>query len=465
MMASSNESESGEDAGQPPDLDDADAGLPPVDEFRSIAVLAPKKPAKANEQMLAGYFQLSTALGELLHGWSPPTNATFPTFATWTTETLRADVGASDGTPPLGLYALVRPARLLYRGVARLVLGDDNVVARNLARGEAAIYEEIGLTIRTLVTTVRKALELRGDDPLLPGPKTDQWWQRVWEQQYTPGFVTECTLLDDKRQAPEQPEPVGDTNRAVLQEAVLPYFEVLAHGLTRLEADAAGHKKRAELILLGTIRLEAYAQTRLQPVLRRNLSYLPDALRAIVGTRLTGRTNRPSVALRRAYARSRRATELFDEAFEIAATRYVFAVVLGHEVLGLGRDLPLAPPANPVLRDRQPEADRKRYTLGSFFPHELQILREPAVWAAWQQFDRSTGEGSRTAVDDWLRYEERLNFIVNLFRSRQQVSALYSPPGSLPPAVPLRPASLAPALPDVSEPTKQRLALQVGGQA
>ena len=95
--------------------------------------------------------------------------------------------------------------------------------------------------------------------------------------------------------------------------------------------------------------------------------------------------------------------------------------------------------------------------LGSFFPRDLQTLREPDVWAAWQQFDRSITEGTRTAVDDWLRYEERLNFIVNLFRSRQQVSGLYSRPGSLPPPVPPRPAPLAPVLPDASPTTQQRL--------
>jgi hypothetical protein len=238
---------------------------------------------------------------------------------------------------------------------------------------------------------------------------------------------------------------------------VLPYFLVVADGLTTLGIDDADRKRRAELILLGTIRLEAYAQTRLQPVLKRNLSYLPDALEAVVGSRITGRTNRSTVRLRRLYERSQGARRFADEAFAIAATRYVFTLVVGQEVLGLGRDLPVAPPANPVLRDRLPKTDQDRYVLGSFFPRHLQTLREPDVWAAWQQFDRSITEGTRTAVDDWLRYEERLNFVVNLFRSRQQVSALYSRPGSLPPPVPPRPVSLDPVLPDVSPSTQQRL--------
>ncbi len=458
-MATSSESESGEGAGRLAGLaDDAGAGMPSVDRMLATADLATKDPGGASNQMLSGYFDLSTTLGDVLHGLDErPTNATFPTFATWTTETLRIDVVGKDGRPPPGPQSLVRPGRQLYRRVADWVLGDDDVVARNLARGEAAIYEEIGVAIQALVSTARNALKPLGHDPI-PGDET-AWWQNVW-QEYTGGLVAACTQLDNQRGGTEQPEPVGPTNRAVLHEAVLPYFAVLAHGLTKWDTDAAGRKQRAELILLGTIRLEAYAQTRLQPVLARNLSYLPDALRRIAGSRITGRTNRSTAALRRAYERSGRAREIVDEAFEIAATRYVFSLVLGHEVLGLGRDLPVAPPANPALRDSQPAADQQRYTLGSFFPHELQTLRDPDVWAAWQQFDRSTGEGSRTAVDDWLRYEERLNFIVNLFRSRQQVSALYGRPGSLPPAMPPRPASLAQALPDVSDTTKKRLRLR-----
>lgn len=460
-------------------LEDAGAGMPTPERIRSTAGLALTDPRGMSSQMLEGYFELSTTLGEMLHGWDPrPTNATFPTFATWTTETLRIDVVREAAKQPLGPRGLVSPGRWMYGWVADWVLGGDDVVARNLARGEAAIYQEIGLGIHALVTTVRDALRAGGPPD---GDQAIPWWQDVW-QRYTDTLVDESNALDNQRQDPDQPEPVGDTQRAVLQEAVLPYFQVLASGLTRLETDAAGQKKRAELILLGTIRLEAYAQTRLQPVLKRNLSYVPDALRAIVGSRLTGRTNRPTVALRRAYERSRKASALFDEAFEIAATRHVFGLVLGQEVLSLGRDLPLAPPANPVLRDRQPEGDLNRYKLGSFFPHDLQALREPDVWTAWQQFDRSTGEGSRTAVDDWLRYEERLNFIVNMFRSRQQLSALYNRPMSLRPAEPVPPGPpgppagprlpamlprrtrLADVLPDVSDATKKRLASRVRGQ-
>ena len=422
----------------------------PIDAINAVfgtAELAPTDSGTASAQMLAGYFDLSNELGALLHGDGEKENATFPTFAAWTTETLRIDVarpdkdGASPHSGPQGL----RPGRRIYQYVADNILGGSGQIAGNLALGEAMIYEEISLALIALLA----ALE--------DGPRRATWPWR-WDQ-FTRNLAEVYENLNLRRSTRERPELIDGTTRAVLQEAVLPYFRVLAEGLAEglADKDDDGRKRRAELILLGTIRLEAYAQTRLQPVLERNLSYVPDALAARVGSRITGRTNRSTVRLRRLYERSQGARRFADEAFAIAATRYVFTLVVGQEVLGLGRDLPVAPPANPVLRDRLPQADRDRYVLGSFFPRHLQTLREPDVWAAWQQFDRSITEGTRTAVDDWLRYEERLNFIVNLFRSRQQVSALYGRPGSLPPPVPPRPAPLAPVLPDASPTTQQRL--------
>lgn len=431
----------------------AAASMPPPEEIVDAGDQAKRDSEAASTAMLAGYVGLSDGLGALLHGGGDVTNATFPTFAAWTTETLRIDVIRNDDGRPTGPQGL-RPGRILYQRVANRLLGTDAAIAGNLARGEAMIYGEIGLAVRELVDTIVNELRARAGGHVP--------WGEVWDA-YKARQAAAWKELQTQRAQQADADQIDTVLLAVLQEAVLPYFSVVAEGLADKDIDGAGRKRRAELILLGTIRLEAYAQTRLQPVLQRNLSYVPDALEAMIGSRITGRTNRSTVQLRRLYERTKAARRFADEAFAIAATRYVFTLVIGQEVLTLGRDLPVPPPANPVLRDRMPLADQERYVLGSFYPRELQTLRVPAVWTAWQQFDRSITEGSRTAVDDWLRYEERLSFIVNLFRSRQQVSALYSAPGSLPlPATRPRPAPLAPVLPGVSDPTKTRLTQQCG---
>src|SRR5918994_5937007 len=124
-----------------------------------------------------------------------------------------------------------------------------------------------------------------------------------------------------------------------------------------------------------------------------------------------------------------------------------------------------AAPGQPVLRDRQTPLDQQRYRKGAFFPYDLQTLRHRPTWAEWQLYDRSTSEGARTAVDNWLRYGERLSFLVNLFRSRQQVTSLYDTPRSTPSATPPRPAALGPALEHLSDVTKERLANSFRGSS
>ena len=46
------------------------------------------------------------------------------------------------------------------------------------------------------------------------------------------------------------------------------------------------------------------------------------------------------------------------------------------------------------------------------------------------QWDRTGGTGTPSGAHDWAVLEERMNFIVNLFRSRQRDASLFSPPFS-----------------------------------
>jgi hypothetical protein len=177
----------------------------------------------------------------------------------------------------------------------------------------------------------------------------------------------------------------------------------------------------------------AYEQLRLQPVFVRNFAYVPDAIRDSMANPF-GRHLPLLKALRKPLDRSHRFTSTVGEAFQIAVTRGVFSMIVGAEDLKLGRDVPVPPPANPWLRDRQPDVDRNRYRTAAFFPDDLTDLQHGPTWAEWQLYDRSSGQGGRTAVNNWLRYSERMNFIGNVFRSRQQLTGLYHPPASALPA-------------------------------
>jgi hypothetical protein len=405
------------------------------DKVHDIAWLVNESPWEANRDIMEGYFAISNALGVLLHGdHGIPENATFPTFAVWTTETLRSEVDRGGYTRQP--YAFFRPARRIYKRTARVVLRDDEVIARNIARGEAAIYEEIGPAIHHLIKTIVDHLHPLVEDRELPSSA----WQQIWED-YGSKLIEESERLSEHQRYPDQYEAVASAEVTTLQHAIQPYFEVVSKGLSRWDIDAAERKERAELILLGNVRCEAYAQYRLQPVLERNLAYIPDAIRMMIGSRLMGRNTTSSQLLRRAYRRVEPAAEVIDEGFRIAATRHAYLALIGDEELRLGRDLPVPPPANLVLRGRQPQLDQERYGCGDFFPYSLQTLDNSAIWAAWQQYDRSSGDGTRTAVDSWLRYEERMSYLVNLFRSRQQLTGLYGMPRSIRRPEPSRPAS------------------------
>jgi len=64
------------------------------------------------------------------------------------------------------------------------------------------------------------------------------------------------------------------------------------------------------------------------------------------------------------------------------------------------------------------------------FPPELDPLTGTAAEAAVAQWDRTGGTGTPSGAHDWAVLEERMNFIVNLFRSRQRDASLFSPPFS-----------------------------------
>lgn len=432
--------------------------LPTLDAIQGTVELARRKPQDANEQILSGYLHLSHALGRLLHADDGiPENATFLTFAAWATESLRPDVVRSvDGAGPnvSPSRAGFRPARRAYQGVARHVLGGDDAVVRNIVHGEGAVYEEIATATHHLLRHALKAIAAVKRRPL-----TDYELSARWER-YSKSLTDAPAIINKQRPA----DPLGERDVQLLQRAVQPYFEVIAKGLCWPGLGRDDRRRRAQLILLANVRLLAYEQKRVQPVLERNLAYVPEAVWSWLGSELMGRNTLVDRMLRRAYRRTGPLEDTLRRAFQIAATRGVYSMVVGTEELRFGRDLPMPPPANPVLRDRQPEEDRKRYGIGAFFPYQLENLRWRPVWAEVQRHDRSSGEGARTAVNNWLRYGERLSFLVNLFRSRQQLSTLYDTPRSAP-SLPmaLEPMHLFPGTLPVPPPAERPLPHSQGG--
>jgi hypothetical protein len=100
----------------------------------------------------------------------------------------------------------------------------------------------------------------------------------------------------------------------------------------------------------------------------------------------------------------------FEADWQEAVTRSLMTMGLaGGGRLELGQDLP-------------PLAD------GSVFPPALAELRLPEVEAMVGEFDRTPHTTRGSAARNWARLADRMNYIVDFFRSRQQAAEMLAPP-------------------------------------
>lgn len=111
-------------------------------------------------------------------------------------------------------------------------------------------------------------------------------------------------------------------------------------------------------------------------------------------------------------------TNAASDVFRHAATAMMMQLSTPNETLHLGSDLP-----NPPGQSTP-------------FPKDLTDLTDPDLKAVLAKLDTSGDSLKGTGVGDWSNYADRMNYIVNLFRSRQQDPSLFDPPfASRPPAL------------------------------
>ncbi len=92
------------------------------------------------------------------------------------------------------------------------------------------------------------------------------------------------------------------------------------------------------------------------------------------------------------------------------ATHLLMTLDVPGETLHLGRDVP--------------PADGRR----ELFPADLRELTLPHLQMLMSTWDPTHGTGIGSGASDWADLHERMGYIVNLFRSRQQITALTTPP-------------------------------------
>jgi hypothetical protein len=178
-----------------------------------------------------------------------------------------------------------------------------------------------------------------------------------------------------------------------------------AYGMARFAAE-----DRAALVLQANTLAVAHEQQRLQPAIAGALNApITDTLKHVIEVDVIGHL--PVAEGRRILdGLVDELCQVLDDTWDTVLTEVIMQLVTATEKLDLRRDVP------PLA--------------GGMFPAALQDIADTAAHAAVAPWDRTNGTGVPSGARDWAVLEDRMNYIVNLFRSRQRDAALFQPPFS-----------------------------------
>lgn len=174
----------------------------------------------------------------------------------------------------------------------------------------------------------------------------------------------------------------------LLREALTHYYDAMFE---------QSEKARAELMLLGNLKIGWHEQMRLQPQIEA-------ALNVPIEVGLRG-----AVAFRGGERLERRIAEAIRKPMREMATRLLMRLRLPRGDMRLGRDVP---------------AVHRR----SMFPDVLRTLHNAELVALVAKLDNDVDTCVGSYASDWASLEQRMNFIVDLFRTRQRSLDLFESP-------------------------------------
>ena len=337
------------------------------------------------------YHDLSRALREAIDGGDRPSNANWSTFATWASktagETIRDEEVPKQAIELLaeaeevrqGLERVVRILRRLHLtkldvpDVLRPIEKTIHDLSAQIAKGNLKVFAELAPLFASFVEVLRS-----GDRKAL--------------DRFLSGLV---------------PGDVSKGGQDLLRRAFTGYFEA------RFEEDET---KRARILLACNCQIGLHEQTRLQPQIKAALDApIQDVLHD--GIRDSLRALAPwmpkSIASLLAWP-VRPMLRDVERAWRRVATRHLMSLTLPHgQRLSLGEDL--------------------RASYGEpLFPASLATLDTPPdLVELVKRFNRGAPRGDDdidTGALDWANLPDRMNFILNLFRSRQQRDDLFDQP-------------------------------------
>ena len=168
---------------------------------------------------------------------------------------------------------------------------------------------------------------------------------------------------------------------------------------------------RAVLVLEANTLAVAHEQHRLQPAISGALNAaITDTVKKIIEDDVVRHV--PTSEARQALDTvTDEVCKVLGDAWDTALTEAVMQLTTAKETLDLRKDVPAL--------------------AGTLFPPALLHLTGTEAGRAVAQWDKTRGTGTPSGARDWAVLEERMNFIVNLFRSRQRDPSLFEPPFSV----------------------------------
>ncbi|MDC0674401.1 hypothetical protein [Nannocystis radixulma] len=369
---------------------------PLPDAHRIADTCAMSDPIQRNLWITYIYHRLEVALARRLGG----EDVSWCAYGTWASKSagrfIRGEL----------VLEVLRPLMARTAAVGRMVARVDAEVRERIARGNLLVFAELAPLFRALVDVLDRPRAQRREAAAVAFA----------------GLTAGATAAGGQE---------------LLRRAFAAYVAA---------ADTSAAKERAELILLANTLVGYHEQIRLQPTIaaalsaplavlvprpghfdpssRRDPTGWQGARRAHIGQYVTdeqrsqrggeqareGRNAPVAAPVTADAAPLRRALgERLGDVARSLLTRWMMTIDLPEGPLALGRDVPMT-------RD------------GRMFPPPLMQIEHPELRAVLEEVDRTPDTTAGSAADDWAALADRMNFIVDLFRSRQRDASLRRAP-------------------------------------
>jgi hypothetical protein len=361
------------------------AEIPSVDAIATICSMS--DPAKRNHHITQTYHQLTVELAKIFG----TKDVTWCAYATWASKTAGTFIRGEEVPHLVRSYldsarhvssavsnlnaelSKVHSAANVHEGeLQRIIEEVIGAVTDNVGQGNLIVFQELAPPYARMLSAFAN--------------------QTIYDQSVIDRFVSQF-----------KPGPVEQGGQSLLIEAFTHYYRALH------ECDA---RRKAEFMFLGNALAGYHEQIRLQGPIAGSLNAPLEApfMQLVHEEAKSGVPEQHHGVIAHLVERIIRplGTRIEQEWDEIS-TRWLMTLQLPDAKLDLGKDVP-------------------KLANGQSFPESLQTVEYPPLVELLGHLDRTPNSLSGSAAKDWASLSDRMNYVVDFFRSRQQDPNLYQDP-------------------------------------